>query len=184
MQLAEKAGKKSSYSARPGARYAHAYIWARFRGGRCHSFGGQSVPPDGIHLPPELSTCHGPGLRVLVHSVQGGVILSVARACRLMASTYRRSFPPATGPACVSWFIYPGRCHSFGGQSVPPDGVHLPPELSTCHGGGLLVLVRSSRACAHVAGNAGKMRFLYLIAFQGIIKSCGKPCGELRGTCG
>ena len=71
-----------------------------------------------------------------------------------------------------------------GGQSVPPDGIHLPPELSTCHGGGLLVLVRSSRACAHAAGNAGKMRFLYLIAFQGIIKSCGKPCGELRGTCG
>ena len=26
-----------------------------------------------------------------------------------MASTYRRSFPPATGPACVSWFVLPGR---------------------------------------------------------------------------
>ena len=37
------------------------------------------------------------------------VCAPVARACRLMASTYRRSYPPATAAACLSWFVLPGR---------------------------------------------------------------------------
>ena len=41
-------------AARPGG------LLARFRGQDMRT-GGQSVRPDGIHLPPELSTCHGPG---------------------------------------------------------------------------------------------------------------------------
>ena len=52
-------------AARPGG------LLARFRGQGMRT-GGQSVPPDGVHLPPELSTYRGPAL---IHSVQGGVIL-------------------------------------------------------------------------------------------------------------
>ena len=60
-----------------------------------------------------------------------------------MASTYRRGYPPATGPALVHsvqggvilWIR--GQGMRTGGRSVPPDGIHLPPgELSTRQGGG------------------------------------------------
>ena len=73
--------------------------------------------------------------------------VSVAGACLLVASTYRRSYPP-TGArpwfpgasiqgGVILWIR--GQDMRTGGRRLPPDGIHLPPELSTCHGPGLCV---------------------------------------------
>ena len=39
--------------------------------------------------------------------------VSVARACALVASTYRRGYPPSTGPAWFPGSFRPGRCDSL-----------------------------------------------------------------------